>query len=401
MSDPVVALEIGTSKIVALVGEQREDGGIMITGMGERSSVGVRKGEVIDLENAVASVRTVLDEAEERSKVAVEQVHVVVSGGHVRGLINRGAIPIHSAEGEITEDDVEDVMEVARAVGLPDDRQVMHTICRNFCIDDEQHVVRPIGMVGARLALDMLVLHGVRSRIRNTIRVAEMVPVDVADVAFGGLCAALAVLTPEQKKTGAVVIDLGGGTTDYMAYAGGVVALGGALGVGGDHVTNDIALAFNIPLARAESLKREQGSAIVRAEDADERFSLPAEVGFHGTSIRLRGLQTVINARVEEMFRMIRKRLDEDNLLAHAGAGIILTGGGALLDGVAELATRVFGAPCFVGRPRNVSGIASVSDGPAYAACTGLVQYAFKTQEREAGRGRSVLDTMAKILFGR
>ncbi len=401
MSDPVVALEIGTSKTVALVGEMLDDGGVMITGVGERSSAGVRKGEVIDMEKAVAVVRAVLDEAEERSKVAVEQVHLIVSGGHIRGLINRGAVPIHGPDGTIGEDDVEDVMEVARAVGLPDDRQVMHTICRSFCIDDGQHVVRPIGMVGARLSLDMLVLHGVRSRIRNTVRAAQMVPVDVVDVAFGGLCAALAVLTPEQKKTGAVVIDLGGGTTDYMAYAGGVVATGGAIGVGGDHVTNDIALAFSIPLARAESLKCEKGCAVVRHDVASERVAMPAEVGFQGTTISLRGLHGVIHARMEEVFQMVRKRLDEDNLLAHAGAGAILTGGGALLSGVDELASQVLGVPCFVGRPRNVSGIASVSDGPGYAACTGLVQYAFKTQQRDAGRGRSVLDTMTKLLFGR
>jgi len=397
---PVAALEIGTSKVIALIGELREDGSVMITGMGEHPSVGVRKGEISDLENAVVCVQAVLKAAEEHSGVSVEQIHLAVSGGHIHSFVSRGALPVRDPEGMITTDDVEEVMEMARAISLSPDREMIHTICQHFCIDEQERVVRPEGMEGARLALDMLVLHGVRSRLNNAVRVVERIPIDVQDVAFSGLCSALAVLTPEQKKIGVVVIDLGGGTTDYMAYAGGVVASGGALGLGGDHITNDIALAFNIPMARAERLKKEFGSATIPPTIDPPKVSLPAEVGFPGKKISLKSLHTVINARVDEMFSTVKRRLIEENVLAHVGAGVVLTGGGAHMKGVTDLASEVFGVPCFVGKPRKVSGIALATEGPQYAACIGLVQYGFRTQEDPGVKRQSPFGKFVRTLFG-
>ena len=209
------------------------------------------------------------------------------------------------------------------------------------------------------------------------------------------------MLTAEQKKSGVVVIDLGGGTTDYMAYAGGVVACGGALGVGGDHVTNDLAIAFNIPMGRAEKLKQEIGSATIPAVLEPAKVSLPAEVGFPGRTINLRPVHTVINARMDEIFEMIKKRLDDDNVLPMVGAGVVLTGGGAHMKGVTELAETVFGVPCFIGAPRGITGIAVATDGPEYAACCGLVQYGFRVQERPgSGRG-NILGAFMRTLLGR
>jgi cell division protein FtsA len=399
--DPVAALEIGTSKIIAMVGEMREDGTVMITGVGERPSSGVRKGEIIDLENATVCAKAALEEAEETSNVSLGQIYVTISGGHIRGLVNRGAVPVRDPDGLVSEDDVDEVMEVARAISLPADREIIHTICRHFCIDDQEQVIKPEGMVGAKLSVDMLVLHGVRGLLRNTERVVEQIPMEVQDVAFGGLCSALSVLTIEQKTSGVVVIDLGGGTTDYMAYAGGVVACGGALGVGGDHVTNDMAIAFNIPMARAEKLKKEIGCATIAAAIDPPKISLPAEVGFPGRTINLRSMHTVINARVDEIFSMIKKRLDEDNVLPMVGAGIVLTGGGAHLKGVTDLAETVFGVPCFVGSPRGVTGIALATEGPEYAACCGLVQYGFRVQDRPNSGSNSLLGSFMKTLLGR
>lgn len=376
---PIVALEIGTSKVIALVGEMREDGHVMITGMGESPSIGVRKGEIIDLENAATCVRSVLERAEESGAVSIRQVMLAVSGGHLQGLINRGTVPVMDKDGEITREDIEQVMEVARAVNLATDRDILHTICRHFCIDNQERVVQPEGMEGASLSVDMLVLHGVRSRLNNAVRVARSIPVDVQDVAFSGLCAALSVLSVEQKKGGVVVIDLGGGTANYLAYAENVVAAAGVLAVGGDHITNDIMLAFNIPTSRAEWLKREWGSAVVTEQDSERRVKLPPEVGFPGRAVSLKSLHTVIHARVDETFRMIRKRLDKEGVLHHIGAGVVLTGGVAHLRNICELGERVFGLPCSVGRPRNISGLATATEGPEYAVCSGLIQYGFKT----------------------
>jgi len=397
---PVVALELGATKIVALVGELRERGQIMITGIGRCPSSGVRKGEIVDIANAMVSTRTALQEAEERSKVAIRRIHLTVSGGHVGSVVNRGTVAVQGRGGEITQDDIDQVREVARAVPLPPDREILHSIDQHFCVDEQERVLKPEGMEGVRLALDTLVLHGVRNRLRNTAKVVSSLRLTVQDAAFSGLCSGLAVLTPEQKKSGTVVIDLGGGTTDYVAYAGNVLAAAGALGVGGDHITNDIALCFSVPQAQAERIKREAGSALVDSANTAKRISLPADVGFQGRSVSSRSLNTVIAARVEEIFEMIRRQLEERDVLGQTAGGIVLTGGGAHLRNICKPAEKVFGLPCAIGKPRNVSGLATATEGPEFATAVGMVHYAFRTQvARQTGSGG--LGRMVKSLFGR
>lgn len=382
---PVVALEIGTVKVVALVGENREDGGIAITGMGEHSSRGVRKGEVVDLENAVACVRGALHGAEESAQVTIHRVHVALSGGHIQSQINRGSTRVLSPEGEIAEADIDQVMDLARAVNLPPDREILHTICRHFCVDDQQYVANPKGLSGAKLSLDMLALHGMRSRIQNTIKVIQDVPMDVQDVAFSGLCAGLAVLTSEQKEIGAIVIDLGGGITDYVAYCDKMLASGGVLGVGGEHVTNDISLAFNLSLRQAEFLKIEHGSAVVDLANRTKRITPPPEVGFSDRPVNLSSLHVVINARVKEIFEVIKSRVEHCEGGGRFGAGVILTGGGARMKGVVELAEKVFNLPCHVGAPRGVDGLAAAIEGPEYAVAVGMVRYGLANAQEESG----------------
>lgn len=397
--DPIVAIEIGTSKVVALVGEMKDDGDghIVITGMGEAASSGVRKGEIIDRENAAACVRSVIAMAEDTGKVAINEVHLAVSGGHIQSLVNRGETPVPGRDGRICNEDIEEAMELAKAVSLPADRDILHTIYQYFTIDGHERVLNPQGMIGSRLAVDMLLVHGIRTFVKNVAQVVESVPVSVCDVAFSGLCSALSVLTPEQKQSGAIVIDLGGGTTDYVAYADDVIAVTGALGVGGDHVTNDIMMAFNIPIARAERIKRESGSAVLDPAVAGHRITIPPEVGFPGKSVSLKSLNTVINARVDETFQLIKRRIGKD-ILHSVGAGVMLTGGGARLKGVTALAERVFGLPCFLGLPRNVSGLVTVSGGPEYATASGLVEYGFR--KTAGSRKKGGLGGFLKKIFG-
>lgn len=375
---PVVALEIGTSKTLALVGEMREGGHVMITGMGRVASAGVRKGEVVDLENAGLCVRSVLAQAEESGMVNVHQVHMAISGGHIRSRVSRGALPVLDRDGEIGAEDVQQVMEVARAANLPAEREILHTICQHFLIDDEHRVERPEGMEGGKLALDMLILHGDRSRLRNAVKVVHGMALDVQDVVFSGLCSAVAVLTDEQKKSGAVVIDMGGGTTDFVAYADNVVANAGVIGVGGDHVTNDLVLAFSIPVMQAEKIKREFG-CVPPTGSGPSRIALPAEMGFPGRSVDVESLHQVAHARVEETLTLVRRQLDETGALKHAGAGVVLTGGAAHTRGICRVAQDVFGLPCSVGKPRSVTGLATATEGPEYAACVGLVHNAFES----------------------
>ncbi len=398
MAPPIIAaLDIGTSQVIALVGELREDGNVMITGMGVHPSKGVRKGEIIDLENSVSCVRAAISDAEESSGNSIRSLHLVVTGGHVQSLINRGTVPVFDPGGEISSDDMDQVVEVASAINLPNDQELLHTVHQHYCIDGQEKVSNPEGMEGAKLSLDLLMVHGQRSVLRNTIKVVQSIPLEVADVGFGGLCSAFAVLSPEQRSAGVIAIDLGGGVTDYVAYSGNALAAAGALGVGGDHVTNDIGQCFTIPRRQAETIKCESGSAIVDVGQEGRRLALPAEVGFQGRSINQQSLQKVINARMTENFEMIRDRLAADGVLNLIGAGVVLTGGGAHMKGVVQLAEDVFRLPCHVGRPRSVSGLAVATEGPEYAAAIGMVQYAFRTLDSSR---RNSVGTWFKGLLG-
>jgi cell division protein FtsA len=374
---PIVALEIGTSKVVALVGEMREDSYIMITGVGECPSKGMRKGEVTDVEAVTGCVRTAMEAAEENGKVVIRQVLLAISGGHILSVSNRGSVPVMNREGAIDADDVEQVRNVARAVNLSGDRDIIHSLSQHYCIDDQERIIRPDGMAGARLTHDMLIIHALRSRMETAMRIVQGLPMDVEDVVFSGLCSALAVMTPEQRKSGCLVIDMGAGTTDYMAYAGSVPAAAGVIGVGSDHITNDIAMAFNISATHAERLKRETASALAGGVGRSQRATLPPETGFPSRSVSLSSLHAVVHARAEETLSIVRARLEKDDVLKHLSA-VVLTGGGARMRGLTELAEQIFEKPCDVGRPRGVTGASAVTDGPEYATCSGLVQYGFK-----------------------
>ena len=374
---PIVALEIGTSKVVALVGELREDGHIVIIGTGEHLSAGVRKGEVTDFDNALTCIKAALAGAEETAQVAIHQIHLAISGAHIQSLVKRGTIPVLNPAEGVSADDVEQVTAVARAVNLPSDRQVLHSVGQIFYVDGER-VGRPIGFEGGTLALDMLILHAKSNHIRNSVKLLREIPMDVTDVAFGGLCSALAVLTPEQKEGGALVIDLGGGTTTYVAYAAGVFAAAGAIGIGGDHVTNDIALAFNIPRGQAERLKCESGQAIAEDSTRGQRVTLPPDGGYPGRSVSLVGLHNVMHLRMNETLQIVLRDIERQGLLHQIGAGVILTGGGAHMKGLIKLAERVFRAPCMVGRPMGFSGLPPGAERPEYASAAGLVRYGCK-----------------------
>ena len=373
---PVVAVEIGTSKVVVLVGEVREDGHIVVVGKGEQPSAGVRKGEVTDVDHAVACVRAALGAAEENAQVTIHQVHLALSGRHFEATPNRGVIPVHSADHVVTEEDVEEVTDVARAVNLsPDERKVLHSIGQIFYVDRER-VGNPVGFEGGHLALDMLILHAKMSQVRTSVRLLRKLQQDVADIAFSGLCSALAVVTPEQKEGGVLVIDLGGGTTTYVAYAAGTFAAAGALGLGGDHVTNDITLAFSIPRSQAERLKKEAGGAVTDEATRNARVNLPPEVGYPGRTVSMTALQTVIHLRMSEIFNLVLRDMERHGIQHQIGAGVILTGGGARMKGILELAQRTFRAPCAIGVPIGFIGRPQTIEDPEYSTAAGLLRYA-------------------------
>ena len=375
-SEPIVAVEIGTSKVCALVGEAREDGHIMVTGVGHCSSCGVRKGVIMDLEKASACVQTAIQGAEQSSQVEIGKVFLVISGGHISSMTSQGSIPVRDVKAGVTQDDMAQVRGIARAVNLPNDRELVHSIPQKYILDDQLVVSNPEGMRGAKLSLDMLIVHGVRNVLNNAVQAVHNVGLEVEDMAFSGLCAAEAALTPKQKECGVALLDLGAGVTSYLVYAGGAIALAGTLAVGGDHITNDIFIGFSVSLKRAEMLKQESGSVIPDSSTHFQRIAIPAEVGFPACSVAASDLSAVIQARMDETLQLISDIFKKQGLAQQLNAGLVLTGGGVHLKGVVPLAARVFDLPCVIGMPLNYSGMATANEGPEYAAPLGMLRYA-------------------------
>jgi len=250
-SDLIVGLEIGTSKICVVVGETRPDGTLKILGVGQAPSRGVRKGEIVDFETAMKCVHEAVVDAEQKSDVMIRSVFVAVAGGHIQGFNNRGCVMLPEDRDEIDDQDVEDVKVNAREVSIPAPNAFLHSIIQHYHVDGQDGVLNPVGMLGQKVEADFHIIHGVRTRIQNTIRCVKELPLEVEDVVFGALAAAQVVLTQHQKNLGALVVDIGGGTTDYILYVDGAVKQSGAIAIGGDHITNDISMGLRIPMARA------------------------------------------------------------------------------------------------------------------------------------------------------
>ena len=274
----MVGLEIGTSKICVVVGEGRPDGTIKILGVGQAPSRGVRKGEIVDFETAMKCVHEAVVDAETKSDVMIRSVYVGVAGSHIQSFNNRGSVALPEDRDEIDEQDIEDVKINAREVSIPAQNAFLHSIIQHYHVDGQDGVLNPVGMLGQKLEADFHIIHGVRTRIQNTIRCVKELPLEVEDVVFTALASAQVVLTQHQKNLGALVIDIGGGTTDYILYVDGAVKQSGVLGVGGDHITNDISMGLRIPMTRAEKLKIEEGSVTLGNSSAGR--NRPAEGRF-------------------------------------------------------------------------------------------------------------------------
>lgn len=398
-NDPIVALDIGTSHVRAVVGERTEDGGVMVTGMGEEPSCGIRKGEVIDFDNALTSIKAALEKAEESANVTIRNCYLLVAGSHISSTVNRGTIPLLDSGGEVTRADMANVARAAHNIKLQDGREILHTINQYYVIDDQTGIVNPEGMEGRDLALKSLIVHGASNRMRNLAKVVSSVPLDIDDSAFSGLCSGLSVLTPAQKEGGVLLIDLGGGTTDFLLYAPGYLALAQSIGVGGEHVTNDIAIGMKLSHSQAERLKKSRASSLIDHSLRGQSVALPAEGGFDGRSVKLMNLNAIVNARMEETFRMIRRICDGEGLLHQLGAGVVLTGGGSYMRDIEGLAEDVFRMPAAIGRPRNVSGIEIATENPEYAGVTGLLRYAFMAESQQGKPGLGGI--IKNLIFGK
>lgn len=371
----IAGLEIGTSKICVVVGELGPEGALNIIGIGQSRARGVRKGEIINPEEVEEDLRTALFEAEQMADVEIRSVFLGVTGSHIRGFNNRGVHPVVSADREITPDDVEDVVKNAKAVNLPAENTIIHAVRQHFFVDDQAGVTNPVGMFGARLEVDMHVIHGHANRIQSAIRLVRGTTLEVDEVVFTGTAASLALLTNEQKELGALVIDMGGGTTEFVVYAGGVIRHSGVLAVGGDHVTNDLAYGLKVPLSRAEKLKIEYGSALLTEAAKGQTHSLTNELGLELKRVNIEHLQRIMSLRLEEVFQLIAQDLEEAGLTDYLRAGVFLCGGGSRVPGIVQLAENVFQMNVSPGHASAISGLTTALDQPEFATAIGLVKF--------------------------
>ncbi|MBI1842280.1 MAG: cell division protein FtsA [Verrucomicrobia bacterium] len=383
-SSVIVGLEIGTSKICAIVGEVNENEELNITGIGQSRSRGVRKGEIVDSGRVEEDIRVAIDEAEKMSDVEIRSVYLGVTGSHISCLTNRGVHPVASVDREIMSEDVEDAIKNAKAVRLPADNEILHATRQHFVVDGQEGVIDPVGRLGSRVEVDMHVIHGNLNRLQNPIRAVKNLQLEVEAVAFSGLASALSVLSPEQRKMGALVIDLGGGVTNFIVYGSGAIKHAGVLAVGGDHVSNDLAYGLKTPLQRAEQLKVDYGCAVVSESTKGQTVTIAAELGVPAKTINLQHLHHIMSSRVEEMFQLIEQDIAATGLLNYLGAGVVLCGGGSRTPRIQEVAERIFGLPVSLGRADSISGIKSALDEPEFATAIGLVRFGSFQEKRKA-----------------
>src|SRR2546429_2316267 len=378
--DLIVGLEIGTSKICVVVGETRPDGTLKILGVGQAPSRGVRKGEIVDFETAMKCVHEAVVDAEQKSDVMIRSVYVAVAGGHIQSFNNRGCVMLPEERDEIDEQDVEDVKVNAREVSIPAQNAFLHSIIQHYQVDGQDGVLNPVGMLGEKLEADFHIIHGVRTRIQNTIRCVKELPLEVEDVVFTALASAQVVLTQHQKNLGALVVDVGGGTSDYILYVDGAVKQSGVLAVGGDHITNDISMGLRIPMTRAEKLKLTEGGVTLGNCLPGETILLKDDSGFAGKEIERETLNTIIHLRLRETFELLKRKLDEEPFINYIGEGIFITGGCSHLKGIDQLAEEIFEMPAHVTHAQTLSGLTSAAENPQFSTGIGLLKYAQAVQ---------------------
>jgi cell division protein FtsA len=390
MFDPssvIVGLEIGTSKICAVVGEINADGVLSVIGVGQARSRGVRKGEIVDAGVASEDIRNAIVEAEQMADVEIRSVYLGVTGGHLRGFNNRGVHPVVSADREITEEDVQDVIKNAKAINLPAENHVVHVIRQHFHVDGQDGIQNPVGMLGAKVEVDVHVVHGNFNRLQNPIRAVKSLQLEVEDIIFNGLASSLALLSNEQKELGALIIDIGGGTTEYVVCSDGIIKHTGVLAVGGDHISNDLAYGLKVPLGRAEQLKIEHGSALVDDSLKGQTINLTNAHGLSERSVNLEHLRRIMSLRLEEIFRLIAQEVGQTGLLDYLRAGVFLSGGGARIPQIQKLAEQSFNLPVSLGKANSISGLRSALDQPEFAAAIGLVKFGSFQAKKRGGRG--------------
>jgi cell division protein FtsA len=367
----IVGLDIGTSKVVALVGDLLPDGRLEIVGMGSHDSRGLKKGVVVNIESTVSAIQRALEEAELMADCKIQRVHVGIAGSHIRSFNSTGMVAVKDKE--VTALDVERAVETARAMPIPTDQQVLHILTQEFLIDGQDGIREPLGMSGVRLEVKVHIVTGAVSAAQNVVKCVRRCGLEVADLVLQPLASSIAVLSEDEKELGVALVDIGGGTTDIAIFREGAIRHTAVIPIAGDQITNDIAMALRTPTPEAELVKIRHGCALRQLADPAETIEVPGLGDRAPRSLSRQMLAEVIEPRVEELYTLVQQVLRQSGFEELLSSGVVLTGGSAVMQGMVELGEEIFHMPVRLGVPRYAGGLADVVQSPRYATAMGLL----------------------------
>ena len=371
----IVGLDIGTTKVCAVVGEYNEKDELEIIGVGTSLSKGIRRGVVVNIEATLHSVAEAIEAAEMMSGREINGVFTGIAGGHIDGINSKGVVAVTGRNREITQDDIDRVIDAAKAIVIPMDREVFHVIPQEYIVDDQGGVKNPLDMIGIRLESEVHIITGSVTSAQNLLKCVNRAGFKVNDIVLGSLAASIAVLSEDEKELGVLLIDLGGGTTDVLLHVEGSPYHTNVISIGTNQVTSDMSILLKTPLEAAERIKQEAGCCYLPMIDTNEEVIIPGVGGWPTAAIPKREMCKIIQSRMAEIFSMVREQVEKKGFLRHLGGGVVITGGGSLMQGCAELANEVFGVPARIGFPKPLGGLSPEYANPMYATAVGLVMY--------------------------
>lgn len=388
-NDYVLAgLDIGTTKVCAVIGRLNEYGSVDILGIGVTPSKGLRKGVVVNIESTVQSVATAIEKAELMAGIEVKSVFSGIAGGHIEGKNSKGVVAVSNRSGEITAVEVARVIDAAKAIALPMEREVIHVLPHEFIVDSQEGIKDPIGMNGVRLEAEVHIVTGAVASAQNIVKSVNRAGYVVDDIVLEPLASALATLKDDEKELGVVLLDIGGGTTDVLVYKSGSIRHTNVISMGGNHVTNDISIGLRTPVHSAEEIKKKWGVALSELAEPDEMVEIPSVGGRKPTIMPRQVLAEIIEPRMEEIFFLVKEDLERSDLSDTLSGGIVLTGGASLLEGTDKLAGRVFEMPIRIGMPSDIGGLTEEVSSPEYSTGVGLVLYGLNARPERFADGR-------------
>ena len=379
----IVGLDIGTSKVVALVGEVTAEGGIEIIGLGSHKSNGLKKGVVVNIESTVQSIQRAVEEAELMADCRIHSVYAGIAGSHIRSLNSHGIVAIRDRE--VLPLDVERVIDAAQAVAIPADQKVLHILPQEYLIDEQEGVKKPLGMSGVRLEAKVHLVTCAVNAMQNIEKCIRRCGLEVDDVILEQLASSYAVLTEDEKDLGVCLVDIGGGTTDIAIFTDGAIRHTGVIPIAGDQVTNDIAMALRTPTPNAEELKVKYACALASLARPEETIKVPSVGDRPPRDLSRQALAEVVEPRYEELFNLVQAELRRSGYEELLAGGIVLTGGTSKMEGVVDLAEEIFHMPVRLGAPQNIDGLSDIVSNPIYATGVGLLQYGL-VQESDGGK---------------